>query len=112
MHATPTNLGPLDRLPASVRHLLLAVLPILVSWLGTDVVPRLQGHGTLLAVATLALQVAGLWGTPVTRQYGAGSPPPAWQTEPDPTAPVPDPTVPSPREPSADETDQDIPEAA
>lgn len=110
MHATPTTVGPLDRLPASVRHLLISGLPVLVAWLGTDVVPLLQGHGTLLGLLALTIQAAILWATTITRQYGAGAPPAPWDVEPDPTAPEdepePDPTVPSPRTAPADETDQ------
>ena len=103
MHATPTTQGPLDRLPASARHLLLALLPVLLTWLGTDVVPALQGRPGVAGVLAVALQAVLLWGTTATRQYGAGQDRP-WDTEPDPTAD----DEPEPDEP----TEQDIPEAA
>ena len=95
MHATPTTLGPLDRLPASVRHLLLAGLPVLLGWLASDVVPALQDKPGLAMALAVAVQAVTLWFTTVTRQYGAGQPRP-WDDQADPDAPE----------------DEDAPEAA
>ena len=64
MHATPTTSGPLDRLPAPARHLLLAVLPVVLAWVGTDVVPALEGRPGLAGVLAVTLQAVALWVTP------------------------------------------------
>lgn len=72
MHATPTTLGPLDRLPAGARHLLLAVLPLVLTWIGTDVVPALHDRPVLAGVLAVVVQAVTLWTTPATRAYGAG----------------------------------------
>jgi uncharacterized membrane protein YeaQ/YmgE (transglycosylase-associated protein family) len=66
------KLGLIDRVPPILRHLILLVVPALLAWLASDVVPALSGQGGWLAV------VAGLLGqlllvvTPLTRQYGVG----------------------------------------
>jgi hypothetical protein len=63
----------LDRLPAAARHLLFLLLPVLLAWASSDLLPVLEGQfpewGMIWAVVTQAL----LWATPLTRQYGAGS---------------------------------------
>ena len=77
MHATPNTRGPLDRLPAGARHLLLAVLPLVLTWIGTDVVPAFDGRPVLAGALAVLVQVVTLWATAATRQYGAGSAPTA-----------------------------------
>lgn len=69
----PSHPGTLDRLPTPAQHLLIAVVPPLLAWIGTDVVPALQGRPGLALVLALLAQVVGLWVTPVTRDYGAGA---------------------------------------
>lgn len=63
----------MSTLPAIVRHLILLVLMVLVTWAGTDLVPFLQGqtgYGALLA----ALVAAALgYFTPLIQSYGVGA---------------------------------------
>jgi hypothetical protein len=62
----------LDRLPPVWRHLLIALVPALLAWAATDLIPSLPpGAAAVLAplVSVLVLIV-----TPLTRQYGAGAP--------------------------------------
>lgn len=64
----------LDRLPTSVRDLLVAVLPVLLAWAGTDVLPILEGWNPLVAVAAAAvLTYITNWVTTWTRAYGVGA---------------------------------------
>lgn len=70
----------LDKLPPWARHLALLLLAAVFTWLGERVVPLLadlQGIGALVAplvAAVVAVLLAAI--TPLTRQYGVGSPPP------------------------------------
>lgn len=64
----------LDGLNPAVRHLVLMVLPILLGWAATDLVPALQGANPVVgAVAGVLLSALLAWLTPLTRQYGVGS---------------------------------------
>ena len=63
----------LDKLSASVRHLILLVVPVVLAWVGTDIVPQLKDKPGLAGVVAIALSVAVTWLTPLTRQYGVGA---------------------------------------
>jgi hypothetical protein len=59
-------------LPAPVRHLILALLAVLLSWAGTDAIPWLRGqtgYGALLAAVVAALIA---YFTPLVQAYGRG----------------------------------------
>lgn len=62
------------RLPAPVRHSILAVSGILITWLETEFVPGLENQsnlaGSILAAVTLA--VLGVI-TPLINSYGVGA---------------------------------------
>jgi hypothetical protein len=62
------------RLPAPVRHSILAVASILLTWGATDVVPFLNDQSNVLgAVAAAALMaVLGVL-TPLVNSYGVGA---------------------------------------
>lgn len=63
----------IDTWPAPLRHLFLVVFPIVLGWVGSDVVPVLKDRNPLIATLVGALVVALLgWATPLTRQYGVG----------------------------------------
>lgn len=66
--------GVLDKLPPFIRHLVIAVLPVLLAWVASDVIPTLQGKeglaGLLAVVLGAALAVLTPW---VTTQYGVGA---------------------------------------
>lgn len=72
----------LDRLPAIARHLIILLLgalaSVLLQWAGTDLVPWLKSlDGPVWSlVGALVAQVVLLL-TPLVRQYGVGSQPPA-----------------------------------
>lgn len=67
-------MGPLDRLPAWARHLLLMLAASLLAWAGTDLVPLLRDQGGLWAALGVPLVLLLLnAGTGLTRQYGARS---------------------------------------
>jgi hypothetical protein len=62
------------RLPAPLRHLALLVLAVLLSWLGTDILPFLQNESNVFGALLSALLVAFLaWATPLVSSYGAGA---------------------------------------
>lgn len=64
----------LDNLPTYVRDFLFVVVPVVLGWLATSVVPALSHDNPLVGVGLAAL-VAALtaWLTPVTRAYGVGA---------------------------------------
>lgn len=64
----------LDTLPPVVRHLVLMLAAGLLSWASTDLVPLLQGQPGWGAVAGAVLTALIAYVTPLTRQYGIGSP--------------------------------------
>jgi hypothetical protein len=63
----------LDGLPTQVRDLLVALVPVLLGWVSTDVVPPLEGVNPLAAslVAVVVAQLAQYF-TTLTRAYGVG----------------------------------------
>ena len=63
----------LDRFPPAVRHLLLMLLAAVLTWLSMDFVPNITGP--LAAVGGAVVSILLAWVTPLTRQYGVGSPP-------------------------------------
>jgi hypothetical protein len=70
----PKEIVMLDSLPASLRHLVFAVAPILLGWAASEVVPFVQGKNPLAAYLLGSLITAALaYFTPATRQYGVGS---------------------------------------
>ena len=62
----------LDRLPLPLQHLLTLVLPVLLGWGSSDVVPWLHGRGGWCSLAAALLAQLLLVVTPLTRQYGVG----------------------------------------
>jgi hypothetical protein len=72
----------LDKLPAWARHLVFAVVPILLAWLASDIVPQFEGKPGVVGLVGVVLTMAIAFLTPVTQQYGVGAavaapPPPA-----------------------------------
>jgi hypothetical protein len=64
----------IDTWPASLRHLFLIILPVILGWVSSDVIPPLKDRNPLVATLVGAAVVAILgWITPLTRQYGVGS---------------------------------------
>jgi hypothetical protein len=64
----------MDRLPAWLRTLLYQVIPVVLGWLATDIVPALQHRNPLIgALAAVVLTQLVLWLTPATRQFGVGA---------------------------------------
>jgi hypothetical protein len=61
----------LDKLPAWARHLSLLVLGAVLTWAGTDLVPRLQDQPGLAALAAVIVTMLIAVLTPLTNQYGA-----------------------------------------
>lgn len=61
-------------LPAPVRHLILLVLGVLLTWAGTDIVPALNNQSNLTG-ATLGALVTAIIGvlTPLIQSYGVGA---------------------------------------
>jgi hypothetical protein len=62
----------LDKLPAAVRHALIALLATLLAW-GADALPNLSLPPIATAVLTPLLAILIAWITPLTHQYGIGS---------------------------------------
>jgi hypothetical protein len=62
----------LDLLPAQLRHLVLALLPVLAGWAAADGIPWLRDRFPAAALLWTALQTLILYFTPVTKQYGVG----------------------------------------
>lgn len=61
-------------LPAPVRHLVLIVAAVLLTWAGTDVVPFLQDQGSVVgAVVAAALSAVLAVLTPLVTSYGVGA---------------------------------------
>lgn len=64
----------LDSLNPGVRHLILAVAPVILGIISTDFIPQLQSVNPLVAtLAAVVLQQAVLYFTKLTTQYGVGS---------------------------------------
>lgn len=64
----------LDGLSPAVRHLVLMLLPVVLGWAGTDLVPALHGVNPVVGSLAGVLVTAGVaWLTPFTTQYGVGS---------------------------------------
>lgn len=64
----------LDSLNPGVRHLVLAVVPVILGIVSTDFVPQLQSVNPFVATLAAALiQQALLYFTTLTTQYGIGS---------------------------------------
>jgi hypothetical protein len=65
----------LDRLPPEVQHLLLMLAASTLGWVGSDLVPVLQGRGGAAALLAPVVMYLVAILTPLTRQYGVGSSP-------------------------------------
>jgi hypothetical protein len=64
----------LDSLNPGIRHLILAVVPVILGVLSTDFVPQLQSVNPFVATVAAALvQQALLYFSTLTTQYGVGS---------------------------------------
>ena len=62
------------QLPPPLRHLVLLLASVLLSWGGTDVVPFLQNQSNVLGALAASLVLAFLaWATPLVTSYGVGS---------------------------------------
>jgi hypothetical protein len=62
----------LDKIPPALRHLLFALVASALTWASNEYVPHL--NGPVAAVAGAAVTILLAWVTPLTRQYGVGSP--------------------------------------
>jgi hypothetical protein len=61
-------------LPAPLRHLLLLVAAVVLTWLGTDILPFLQNESNVTGGLIAGLLTAFLaWATPLVSSYGVGS---------------------------------------
>ena len=61
-------------LPAPIRHLVLLVAGVLLSWLGSDIVPFLQDQSSVLGASVAAALTAVLAVvTPLVTSYGFGA---------------------------------------
>ena len=62
----------LDKLKAATRHAIIAAIP-LVATAVLNLIPGLQKQYGADAGVALALTIAALWLTPLTKQYGVSS---------------------------------------
>jgi hypothetical protein len=61
-------------LPAPVRHLVLLVAAVLLSWGATDLVPFLANQSNVLgAIAAAAVTAFLAYATPLVASYGVGA---------------------------------------
>jgi hypothetical protein len=58
--------------PAPIRHLLLAVATVLITWGGTDLVPWLHDQGARGALAAAVVAALLAVATPLVNSYGIG----------------------------------------
>lgn len=64
----------LDKLPIQGQHLVIAILPVLLGWAGSDLVPYFQDKNPTVAyLVGVLLTIATAWATKVTTAYGRGS---------------------------------------
>lgn len=64
----------LDRLPPLWRHFAFMVLPVIVAWAGTELVPTLEvTHPAVAGLVGVIVTVLAAVLTPLTNQYGTGS---------------------------------------
>ena len=59
-----------DKLPASVRHLVLLAFPAILGWVSSTFIPSLAGKGGVSAAVAAVLGYLVLYLTPLTKQYG------------------------------------------
>ena len=59
-----------DKLPASVRHLILLAFPAVLGWVSSTFIPSLAGRGGVSAGVAALLGYLVLYLTPLTHQYG------------------------------------------
>ena len=64
----------LDYLPTPVRHALIALAGSLLGW-ATEALPGFNLPAPVAMIAGTVLAVAGMYLTPLTRQYGVGAAP-------------------------------------
>lgn len=67
----PTSKGLLDKLPADVRHSVIALAAALLSW-GAKTLPSLHLPTLVAVIAGPVLTMAMLYVTKLTKQYGIG----------------------------------------
>ena len=72
-----TRLGPLDQLPPFLRHLLIALAPIVLTEASTTWIPVLRDRWGATGVGSVIVTLLVLITSTLTRQYGTGSTPPA-----------------------------------
>lgn len=66
----------LDNLPTYLRDFLFIVVPVVLGWLATSVVPALSHDNPAVGIALAAVVSAlAAWLTPLTRAYGVGAEP-------------------------------------
>lgn len=80
----PTTLGPIDRIPSWLRHLVIVFGSVLLGALAQDIIVAggvfdvswLDSAKDSIDAAAVSTASAAtvLWLTPLTRQYGVGSP--------------------------------------
>lgn len=78
----------IDTWPPLLRHLLFAVAPVALAWLGTDLVPYLKGQPGYGALAGIAVTMLIAYLTPLVKQYGPSGTPVVVNTGNAPAAPV------------------------
>jgi hypothetical protein len=64
----------LGQLPISGQHLVLALVPVLLGWAGSDLVPYFEGKNPTVAyLVGVVLTIATAWATKLTTDYGRGA---------------------------------------
>ena len=69
----PEKLGPLDRLPAWLRHLIVMLAPVVLAEAAKTWLPWFQERYGASLVGGVVVTFLGLVLTALTRQYGVGS---------------------------------------
>lgn len=63
----------MDRLPTPVQSLITALVPLLVTWATTDLLPWAAAHPEATGAGALATWLALLGGTRLTTTWGVGA---------------------------------------
>lgn len=64
----------LGQLPIQGQHLVLALVPVLLGWVGSDLVPYFEGKNPTVAyLVGVLLTIGTTWLTKLTTDYGRGA---------------------------------------